>query len=135
MSYALVLFGGNVMRIRRGKSHLTSYLEGQNIGELNQMAQDGDVRHLGVVGRNLQLIGVYERSQAESEAFERQREIEDAARREEESRRWDEIHAQRMADDRQRAVYLTSLRNAPQEERFREIPDSDAAVDSFLSSF
>ena len=117
------------------KSFLTSYLEGENLGELSAMEQDGDIRHLGRVGRNVQLIGIYERTQAENEARDRRYEIEAAQRQAEESRIQDELRAEREADDRQRAAYLTSLRNAPAAVRHEAMPDSDEAVDDFLSSF
>lgn len=43
---------------------LSSLLQGQNLSEFDKLSNDGDPKHLGTIGRNLTLIGIFERDRA-----------------------------------------------------------------------
>lgn len=43
---------------------LSSLLQGHNLSEFDKLSNDGDPKHLGTIGRNLTLIGIFERDRA-----------------------------------------------------------------------
>ena len=108
---------------------LTHLMEGQNISELNQMAVDGDPKHLGVVGRNLTIININERARMEAE-------LAGLANRPVEPVRDPELDRQQYMAERQRdreeAMRRTGFKALPKAQRIAAMPDSDEAVDSFL---
>ena len=108
------------------------FLEGDNLLELNKMAQDGGPKHLGAVGRNLQLMAINSRASADMPRDEvRVEDPELAAQR----RAWDEEqYYERQQADREEAMLRTGFKAMPKAERVAALPDSDEAVDDFLKN-
>lgn len=118
-------------------SFLTHVLEGQNLSELEKMAQDGDLRHLGLVARNQTLINIHERFRAESalrEAERKAEEAQEAVRREELDRAQAEQYEENRKNAEREAARLEEIRRLPKERRVALLQDSDEAVDDFLSN-
>lgn len=115
---------------------LTHLLEGQNLAETQALARDGDLRHLGNIGRNAILMNRFEQNAAENREAARQSEIERVAERAAERAQDERKAAEQYDDDRRRALYLASLRTGADRAAFlQEVPDTDEGVDSFIRSF
>lgn len=115
---------------------ITSLLEGQNLVEFQQMAQDGDPKHLGTVGRNLTLIAINERARTEAAiagaAADAEQRIINAENSQRQSAARDEAYAERLRTDREKAMERTGFRALPEAQRAALVPDSDESVDYFL---
>ena len=111
---------------------LTHLMEGQNIAELNAMAVDGDPKHLGVVGRNLTIIGINERARQEMELAGARSQAESAELQAASSAASSERLREERQNDRMEALRRTGFKSLSKAERIAAVPDSDEAVDSFL---
>ncbi len=109
---------------------INSYLEGQNLTELNLMTSDGDPRHLAVVARNLQLMAINNRAAADMPHADVT--VEDPALVAERRANDEEQYYERQQSDREEAMNRTRFKALPKAQRVAAIPDSDEAVDEFL---
>jgi hypothetical protein len=113
----------------------TSLLEGQNLSELNQMAADGDPRHLGTVFRNVQLIAINERAAAETRAaLDAGRAAEERELAAHSAEMTAEASREAYARDRDEAIRRSGYKRLSKAQRIALEPDSDEAVDQFLGS-
>lgn len=119
-------------------SLLTHLLEGQNLSEFQKMAVDGDPKHLGLVGRNLTLIAINERARAEINASaviaEAEQRAENRETEKEIKAKREQAYNEQQQADRIEAMERTGFKTLPKANRIAAMPDSDEAVDDFLSS-